>query len=497
MSQSLWLADHAPSAPTSPAGDTPADVLVIGGGITGITAAWVLARGGRRVRVIDAGRIAHGETGHTTAHLTEEVDEGFSRIRKEQGAEEARLVAQTGTDAIAFIERLVGELGIDCGFERLPAYVYTQSEKGLEDLKEEADAALEAGLAAEIVSEVPVRFTVLGAMRIDRQAQFHPTRYLSALVERLRSMGVEFSEETKVLSVEDGEPARVVTERGTMTARDVLVTANVPVNQRGILQTKLPAFRTYAIAAKTSDFPAALIWDDEDPYHYVRSHRTASGLWIIIGGEDHRTGDERETDERYAALEAWARPRFDMGPVEHRWSGQIIEPPDGLPYIGRNTLSEHVWVAAGYSGQGMTMGTFAGMMLGDLVEGRPSRWSDLYSPRRLPSMGSVKEYVKDNLEFPKRLVLDRLTDYDVEGATPAELAPGEGRIVEIEGKKVAAGRLDSGELCLLSPVCPHLGCDVQWNVAEKSWDCPCHGSRFTAEGRVVNGPASDNLRPLG
>ena len=494
MSESVWLGTTPQKNFPSLEGDIEVDAAVVGGGITGIVAAYFLAKEGRRVAVIDLREPGYGETGHTTAHLTEQVDARFAAIRKRQGDDAARLVARAGRVAIETIASIAASENIECAFEEATAFLYSDDEKDVDELRSEAEAAAAAGIAATFTSDVPLPYEVAGAIRFERQAQFHPLRFLHGVSAAIVRHGGSIYGSTRALAVDDGSPAIIRTERGTIRAREVLVTANVPVNQRGILQTKLPAYRTYAIAAPLQrSIEPALFWDNEDPYHYIRTHREGTETFLIVGGEDHKTGEETETDRRFDALEAWTRARFEVGPIRYRWSGQIIEPPDGLPYIGRNGFTEHIWVATGYSGQGMTFGAFAGTMLADLVRGVASEWKDLFDPLRLPSLETLGTYVAENLDFPRHLIPDRLMSRDVEAGGLDEVADGEGKIVEIGGRKIAASRV-SGELHLLSTICPHLGCDVRWNVAERSWDCPCHGSRFAPDGRVLNGPASKELK---
>jgi glycine/D-amino acid oxidase-like deaminating enzyme/nitrite reductase/ring-hydroxylating ferredoxin subunit len=496
MSESIWIESSGEKNFPSLRGDIDTDVAIVGGGITGVVAAYLLTRAGRRVVLIDARAPGHGETGHTTAHLTEQVDARFAAVAKQHGKDAARLAARAGRVALEQIAAIAAAEGIDCSLTEVPAFLYTDDAAELDELRQEAEAASEAGVAATFTSEVPLPFAVAGAVRLERQGQFHPLRFLHGVTRAIRAGGGTILEETRAISVDDGSPARVRTDRGTIHAHEVLVTANVPVNQRGILQTKLPAYRSYAIAAPlAAGFEPALFWDNEDPYHYVRTHVEGEETWLIAGGEDHRTGDETDTEKHFAALEAWTRARFTIGAVRFRWSGQIIEPPDGLPYIGRNGFSEHVWVATGYSGQGMTFGAFAGTMLSDLVLGRGSEWKDVFDPMRLPPLESVGTYVAANIEFPLRLASDRLTSRGVEARVLEDVGEGDGKIVKLDGRKIAAARSD-GEVHLLSPVCPHLGCDVHWNGAEGSWDCPCHGSRFSPDGRVLNGPASRELRRI-
>lgn len=494
MSESVWMATAPEKKFPSLEGDIEADVAIIGGGISGVVAALLLTREGKKVVLLEARRIGHGETGHTTAHLTEQVDAGYRAIAREFDRTAARLVARAGRRAIDAIGSIAERERIDCSFEVLPAFIYTDDPAEREALEEEARAAADAGIAASFTTEAPLPFPIAGAIRFDRQAQVHPLRFLHAVAALAAREGARMFEQTRALDAKDGTPALVRTDRGVVRAREILVLANVPLDERGLLQTKLPAARTYAVAGKTkTPLERALFWDTADPYHYVRGWSDAGESWIIAGGEDHRTGADSATAAHFDALEAWGRARFGLEDVAHRWSGQIIEPPDGLPYIGRDPGAGHVWVATGYSGQGITLGTFSALMLTDLVMGRPCEWEELFAPKRLPALEAVPTWIKDNLEFPKRLALDRLTDRDVGARTLAAVRPGEGCIVELDGRKIAASRDGDGALHLVSAICTHFGCDVRWNSAETTWDCPCHGSRFARDGSVVNGPAVKGL----
>jgi glycine/D-amino acid oxidase-like deaminating enzyme/nitrite reductase/ring-hydroxylating ferredoxin subunit len=488
-SRSLWLATS--SAPAYPPLDRDLDVdlAVVGAGITGLVAAWRLARVGMRVAVLDQSRIAAGETGHTTAHLTALVDTRYHVIERDFGRDGARLVAKSNMDAIEWIERTAEALGIDAEFSRVPAFLYSEREADLDVITRELDAARRAGLDACFTRQVPVPFATAGAMRIEHQAQFHPRAFLLPLAERIRRKGGEIFEGTRVTGVTDGEPCRVETERGIVTARRVIIATDVPINWAALI-TKLPAYRTYAIAARLDDpLPPGLYWDTDDPYHYTRTQRTSDGEFVIIGGADHKVGTETETDARYEQLEAYARERFRVSRVEHRWSGQILEPVDGLPYIGLNTGSRHVYVSTGYSGNGMTWGTVGGLVTSDMVLGRRTPYVELYKATRITPFASAKDFVTENIDFPKYLLKDRLTNADAEGTDAADVPAGSGRILAVAGKKYAVYRDEVGMLHTLSPICTHMHCDVAWNQAERSWDCPCHGSRFSPSGDVLHGPA--------
>ena len=496
----VWARDVEATGFSGLGGDLAVDVAVIGGGITGLTAAALLAPAGRSVAILEMDRVGVGETGRTTAHLTEAIDARYHDLAADFGKDGARLVAESSRASIAQIESLAAEHRIACDLRRLPGYLYTERRGDVSFLEEELSAAREAGVRVALVRDVPLPFPTVAGLRFDDQATLHPLRYLSGLARALVAAGTRVFEKTRVLEVEDGEPCRVTTETGRVTARDVVVAAHVPFVNRLLLHTKLAAYRSYALAARLRDgaTPDGLFWDTDDPYHYIRLHTGSGGPLLIVGGEDHKVGQERDTEACFARLASWTETRFCIDGIDARWSGQIIEPVDGLPYIGRNALSGHVWVATGFSGNGMTFGTLAGMIISDLILGRPNAWADVYTATRVKPLAAARDFVKENLGFPAHLTSDRLTNRDAEGGALASVPRGEGRIIVVDGEKLAVYRDAHGTAHALSPVCPHMGCDVRWNGAERSWDCPCHGSRFAPDGTVLNGPAASDLsfKPL-
>ncbi len=489
--KSLW-ATTAPGRPfLSLAGDLTVDVVVVGGGVAGLTTAWLLRRAGKRVAVLEMNRLLTGQTGQTTAHLTELLDTPYSQLRSDFGEKGARLAAASSRASIEQIAALVEELGVDCGFQRVPMFRYAETERQLRDLEKEVAAAREAGLAASFTREVPVPYPVLGALRLENQALIHPRTYLLAMAERLAREGCLIFEDTRVVEVHDGAPCRVVTDRGTVTALDVVEATTTPLN-RLLLHTKLYAYRTYAVAGPLeAPLEPGLYYDSQDPYHYIRPQRIDGVDYLIVGGEDHKVGTEEDTERHYAALEAYTRRHFPVTLITRRWSGQVIEPADGLPYIGRNSASRHTWVATGFSGTGITWGTLSGMILSDLILGRENPYAALYEATRVKVKAAAKDFLQENAETAFHFVVDRLSRPD--GHQLSEVAPGEGKILEVDGKKVAVYREESGACHAVSPVCTHVGCHVHWNRAERSWDCPCHGSRFSPTGKVLNGPAMKDL----
>ena len=350
----------------------------------------------------------------------------------------------------------------------------------------------------EKVARAPIPGYETGpALRVTNQAQFHPMKYYAGLIRAIEAKGGVIHGGMHVDDFKGGKDAHVKTSSGrTVTARAIVVATNSPVNDRVVMHTKQAAYRTYVIAAPVPKgvVPRALYWDTEDPYHYVRLQAgDAKSETLIVGGEDHRTGQKDDADERYARLEEWTRQRFPAaGPVEHRWSGQVLEPIDLVAFIGRNPMDDdNVYIATGDSGNGMTHGTIAGLLLTDLILGRPNPWQDLYDPSR-KSLRAAKDFARENVESQVGY-LGYVTPGDVSGYE--KIAPGGGAVVRHGLEKIAASRDAAGKLTLCSAVCTHLGCIVEWNSNERTWDCPCHGSRFAPDGHVVNGPAVAPLAP--
>jgi len=493
LTDSIWRATHPRRAFGPFSHDLHADVAVVGGGITGLTAAVLLARAGRRVVLVERDRVGSGETGNTTGHLTEAIDGGYAPLIKAFGEEGARLVSASSRDAIAFIETIAARARTGCDFERVIGYLFAEATGDVERLANELDAARRAGCHVAWTDDVPLPFATAGGIAWEDQAQVHATLYVDALLQEALTRGVRVHDRTRAIAVRDGEPCHVETDHGDIRAADVVVAANVPINNRVWLHTKIAAYRSYAIAFPT-DLPLdGLYWDTARPYHYLRSLRVGGRSYAIVGGEDHRTGEETDTGTHYDALADYATARMGPVGVAFRWSGQIIEPVDGLPFIGLNTASHHVHVATGFSGNGLTFGTLAGMILSDLILGRPNAYAELYAATRVKPMASARDYVTENVAFPARLLKDRLTSLNTEERAPASLMPGEGIIVSGPDGKVAVCRDLHGALHACSAVCTHLACDVAWNQSEGTWDCPCHGSRFSPEGKVLNGPAVIDL----
>ena len=473
------------------------DVVIIGCGISGLTAALLLKKAGRTVAVIDKASVGSGESGHTTAHITELIDSGYHELISHFGENGARMARESSRAAIDQIARNVHEHGIDCYFSRVPAYIYCESKKQRQELERELEALHRVGIkSAKLVQDVPLPFRTFAGVRVPDQAQFHPALYYKGLAEAIERDGCSIFENTFARNVSDGNLCSVDTDRGDIRARRVLVLTDTPMSTRFLMHTKIANYRTYALAATyTESVAPGLFWDTADPYHYTRTQEMPDGTsLLIIGGEDHKTGMKRDTNESFDKLERWSRERFSIRNVRYHWSGQIVEPVDGLPFIGRSPLSRNVYLATGYSGNGMTFGTLAGMILSDQVLEQENSWSALYDASRVKVFGSATTFVSENKDFPLCLFRDRVSPPEV--TSLEEIPSAEGRIAKVNGERLAVFRDSRGELHAVSPACTHLGCHVRFNKAEESWDCPCHGSRFGINGEVLHGPAVSALRKV-
>ena len=492
LHRSIWADAALPQYPPLQE-NIHVDVCIVGAGISGLTTAYVLAKAGRQVAVLDDGPVAGGMTQRTTAHISNMLDDGYVEIEKLHGREGARLAADSHTAATDRIETIVRQERIDCDFARLDGYLFLAEGGRREALEHEFDAARRAGLrAVEFVARAPyASFDTGPCLRFPNAAQFHPVKYLAQVAQAIVRDGGRIFTGSHVTSIEGGVPAVVQTAQHVVTADAVVVATNVPINDRVTIHTKQAPYMTYVIAARVpqGSVPQVLSWDTGDPYHYLR----LQGDLLIVGGEDHKSGQASDTPERHQRLEAWARQRFPMmGPVEYAWGGQVMETQDGLAFIGRNPSDhDNVYVVTGDSGMGITHGTIAGMLLSDLILGQTNPWAKLYDPARV-TLGSAMDFARENSNVALQYT-DWLTGGDV--ASPDEVRPGAGAIVRKGLEKIAVYRDPQGKLHERNAACPHLGCVVHWNRAETTWDCPCHGSRFDPYGKVINGPANRNLAP--
>jgi glycine/D-amino acid oxidase-like deaminating enzyme/nitrite reductase/ring-hydroxylating ferredoxin subunit len=496
---SVWMREPMPSfAPLE--ADCRADVCIVGGGIAGLTTGYLLAQAGRSVLVVEDGEIGSGETGRTTAHLSCALDDRYFEIERVHGEEGARLAAASHRTAIDEIEAIVVTEQIDCDFTRLDGFLFLAPGDSVQTLERELEAAVQAGLhGVKLLPRAPLAFFDSGpCLRFARQAQFHPLRYLSGLARAFTRMGGQIYTSTHVARIEGGSPCRVQTDGGaTITADAVVVATNTPVNDKLTIHTKQAPYRTYVIGIQVprDSVTPALYWDTGDPYHYARLQREDDeNDVLIVGGEDHKTGQADDAEARFERLEGWARERFAMaGRVIYQWSGQVMEPVDHMAFIGRNPRDAgNVYIATGDSGHGMTHGTIAGLLLRDLILGRDNPWAALYDPARTTAR-TITEYARENINVAQQYT-DYLTGGDFDSIR--SIAPGSGALVRHGLTKLAVYRDPAGVAHAYSAICPHAGCLVHWNHTEESWDCPCHGSRFDPHGHVINGPANTALTPV-
>ena len=443
-------------------------------------------------------QVASMDTGHTTAHLTYITDVELQELAHNFGDDHAQATWDAGTAAIDEVERIVQDEGIDCEFTRVPAYVHVCAEgfsqKEISRLRKEANVGAKLGFGASYLESVP--YFNLPGVQYPNQAKFHPTKYLRALVGKLPGKGSYVFEKSAATEF-DTKQCRVKVNRNWISFDRVVMATNNPlvamasVTAATLLQTKLSLYTSYALGARvpSSTVPEALFWDTRDPYNYLRVDRHRGFDYLIYGGEDHKTGQKRKTKEVYARLLARLKRIIPETRVDHRWSGQVICTPDGLPYIGEN--AERQFIATGFCGNGITFGTVAAMMARDWAKEKKNPWTDLFAVDRKKIKGATWNYLRENKDYPYYMIKDRIARPQTESVR--ELERGDGMIVGSRGKKVAAFRDHSGQLHKLSPVCPHLGCHVRWNSAESTWDCPCHGSRFKPTGEVIAGPAEESL----
>lgn len=491
MHQSIW--DATVDAGSWPRLETEieADVAIVGAGITGLTAALLLSRAGKRVVVLDAERLGSGATGRTTAHVSTLWDGRYHRIEKLYGDRAATQIAASLRSAVDRIETLVREHSIDCGFERLPGYYFAERNGSGTKVGFELEAAKRAGLDVSPVSSIPLPFSVVAGFRIEGQAQLHPLRYLQGLAEAVETAGGRIYEGTRANSFSDGSPCKVRTDGGLVLAEDVILATHTPLGLNPI-QTELAPMCSFALAAKVeNDVGLGLFWDTAEPYNYLRRYSAPDARWLVVGGQDLKVGHGRE-GEAFDRLRRYVESRFDVEEIGYLWSAELYEPTDRLPFIGRSPFARHVWVASGFSGDGIPFGTTAGMILSDEILERPNAHADLYRANRL-KLGSVGKTIGHNAHVVRSLVTDRLQTWHEE---IDQLAPGQGCVTGSGISKTTVFKSEVGDVSMFSAVCPHMKCIVRWNDAAKSFDCPCHGSRFATDGSVINGPALRGLTPV-
>jgi glycine/D-amino acid oxidase-like deaminating enzyme/nitrite reductase/ring-hydroxylating ferredoxin subunit len=474
------------------------DVAIIGAGLTGITAAYLLKKSGVKVALIDRERCAAADTAHTTAHLTYVTDTRLHRLVKTFGRDGAKAFWEAGIAAIDDIYQIARAESSKCDFKWVPGYLHAplgdNDEKARKTLERDAELAREFGFNATFMENVP--YADVCGVRFENQGKFQPLQYLAPLLKKIPGKGSYVFENTEAHDIEDN-PLTVKAGKFKIRCDYLIIATHTPLlGKTGLVkgtlfQSKLALYTSYVLGAKVppGQLPEGLFWDTSDPYYFTRVDAGKNSDYVIFGGEDAKTGQEKNAKAHYQRLEKKLKKILPEAKVQNRWLGQVIETNDGLPFIGESAGKQ--FAATGFCGNGFTLGTLAAFMARDRYLKRKNPWFELFAVNRKKFHGGTWRYLKENLDFPYYMLRDRLAK--AEGTSLKSLKKGEGKILKLGGKKVAAYRDEHGEVILRSPVCTHLGCIVHWNNADKKWDCPCHGSRFHPDGKVYAGPAESPL----
>lgn len=465
------------------------DALVIGGGITGLTGALLLQCSGKKVVVADAHTTGFGTTGGTSAHINTFADTTYKEAESAFGKEGSKLFADAINEGFGIIRANITTYRIDCDYENKTGYVYAEDEAQAEQLKDIFEGAKAVGVPVNYTEKVPTPLPFQTALEFGGQAQFHPLKYLQALVKAFVTAGGLILENTKVETVttEEGVHTGVASELH-IKARNVIYATHIPpgINSYSL---RCAPYRSYVLGVKlkSDSYPDALVYDMQEPYHYFRTHMINDEKFMIAGGNDHKTG-HGDPEKALAELEKYIRQNYDVSSVKYRWSSQYYVPVDGFPYIGQMPeAAKGIFCATGYNGNGMMLGSIAGKILSDLVQGKGSRYADIFTPSRLKPIAGFTAFVQENADVAYHFVADRFGIHETDSLK--RLEPGTGKVVKVDGKKTAVYRDEQGKIFAFSPVCTHMGCIVNWNSEEKSWDCPCHGARYDTQGQVLAGPA--------
>lgn len=475
------------------------DVLLVGGGITGITTALLLQQGGLNCVVAEAHSLCFGTTGGTTSHINSFLDTDYDTIRSDFGVEGAQLVARATRQALDLFARHVATYHIDCGYSERDAYVYAQTDEQVAKLQKLMEASLEAGANVAFADSIPVATEFQKAIVYPRNAQIHPAKYVYALAQEFESLGGIILQNCLVNDVSGNEQLLEATSSlGTIRARYVIYATHIPPGGINLLHFRAHPYRSYAMAVTLNNeaqYPQALAYNMYDPYYYYRTQEVAGKPYLIVGGEDHKTAHVENTEACFDHLEAHIRRHYDVREVTFKWSSQYYEPSDGLAYIGLNPgTHDNILVASGYGGNGITYSHIAAITLSEMILQKGSEYARLFNPRRVKPVAGFTAFVKENVDVVKEFFSKRFSQQQL--AELADMAPGEARVVKWEGESMALYKDDKGKLFAVDPVCPHAKCAVGWNRAEKSWDCPCHGSRFAPDGTLLTGPSRKGLDPI-
>ncbi|SDK82804.1 FAD-dependent oxidoreductase [Natronincola ferrireducens] len=494
--QSYWLSSREKPSYSPLQEDITVDVAIVGGGMVGITTGFFLKQEGLKIAILEADGILQGTTGHTTAKITSQHSLIYDKIKRQLGQEKAQQYASANEAAIQIMGELIQDKNIDCDFSWQSAYIYTQSHDYVQQIIDETKTAASLGIKAEYVEEIPLPFPVKAAVRFDGQAQFHPRKYLLALAKEIPGDGCHIFENTKVLDIQQDNCPIVITAGGRkVTASKVIVASHYPFYDKpGLYFSRVYPNRSYVLGVKMKEkFPGGMYINAEQPTRSLRAQRLEDSELILVGGEHHKTGHGKSTLEHYRNLAKFAHETFPVEDILYRWSAQDGYTMDGIPYIGQlSSSTPNIYVATGFGKWGMTTSTVAAIIFRDLILKKDNPWNSLYNPSRFTPTASVPSFVKENADVAMNFIGGKIFTPSFEG----KLKNNEGKVIEVEGHRVGAYRDEKGQLHLVDTTCTHLGCEVNWNDAEKTWDCPCHGSRFSIEGDIVEGPALKPLKKL-
>lgn len=473
------------------------DVVIVGGGITGITTGLMLQKAGKSVMVAEAQSICFGTTGGTTAHLNSFFETSFVQIAKDFNEEKARLVAKACREALDLIKKNVNTYNIECGYKEMVGYLFAADDKQVKELDEFFEGFQKVDHPVSESNTIPVKIPFVKAYEIPGQGQFHPAQYVYALAEQFERAGGVLVQDCRVTAVEENEILDVITTKGTVKAKNLIYATHIPPGVN-LLHFRAAPYRSYAMAVKLKnkeDYPGALAYDMADPYHYYRPQEIDGELYMIAGGEDHKTAHEENTERCFKNLEAYLRSFYDIESIPYKWSSQYFDPADGLPYIGHLPgHQQNMFVATGYGGIGMACSHIAAIMLTDILVKGESEYQQLFNPNRIKPVAGFANFVKESADVVQKFIGDRFSKEKI--ADLAELAPGEAKVVKYEGHTLALYKDEGGELHAVNSACTHIKCIVGWNSAEKTWDCPCHGSRFSYDGTMINAPARKDLEVI-
>lgn len=476
--------------------ETVYDCLVIGGGITGLTTALLLKKQGKNVIVVDANTIGFGTTGGTSAHINNFADTTYKEAESAFGEAGAKLFASAINEGYEIIKANIAEYKIDCDYENKPGYIYAEDDEQVDQLTAICDGLKLVNIKADFIDKVPITVPFKKAIKIDGQAQFHPLKYLQGLKEQYLAAGGNLLEHTLINKVNtENDIHTAEANQVNIRAKSVAYATHMPPNIN-VMNLECAPYRSYVLGVKLQDdnYPDALVYDLQDPYHYIRTHVIDDEKLLIIGGNDHKTGHE-EPDKAFADLENYVYKYFNVSSVKYKWSSQYYIPVDGLPYIGQMPLAANgIYCATGFNGNGMMLGTIAGKILSELITHKDSAYKELFDPSRIKPIDGFKEFITENSDVALHFVKDRFGIDEIDSLK--DLMPGTGKLVEVDGKKIAAYKDEAGIIYALNPICTHMKCVVNWNAEEKSWDCPCHGARFDIDGKVLTGPATIDLAQI-